>query len=145
MKNLSRRQFLNTLAAVPAVSFLNHYQALAAPERGRVEIRDIKSMVFQGPDRNYTLVRVDTDAGIHGTGEGYGSPGIGIKEGIEELKTEFIGKDPLEIDALITGLGRRTDGSAHQLMRSVSGIEVALWDLAGKVLNTPTTTLLGGR
>ncbi len=145
MKMLSRRQFLHTLAAVPAVSFLNHYHALAAPERGRVKIRDIKSMVFQGPDLNYTLVRVDTDAGVHGIGEGYGSPGIGIKEGIEELKPEFIGKDPLEIDALITGLGRRTDGSAHQLMRSVAGIEVALWDLAGKILNTPTTTLLGGR
>ncbi len=35
--------------------------------------------------------------------------------------------------------------SAHNLMRAVSGIEVALWDLAGKVHDAPTTTLLGGK
>src|SRR5271170_6504981 len=41
--------------------------------------------------------------------------------------------------------GTRTDGSAHSLMRAASGIEMALWDLAGKTLGVPTTTLLGGR
>jgi len=41
--------------------------------------------------------------------------------------------------------GTRTDGSAHNLMRAVSGIEMALWDLAGKILDVPTSTLLGGR
>ena len=61
------------------------------------------------------------------------------------LKPELIGKDPLGIDVLITGLGWRTDGSAHSLMRAVSGIEMALWDLAGKTLNVSTTNLLGGR
>ena len=60
------------------------------------------------------------------------------------LKPELIGKDPLEIDAIYTGLGQRTDGSAHALMRGVSGIEMALWDLAGKILGVPATTLLGG-
>jgi L-alanine-DL-glutamate epimerase-like enolase superfamily enzyme len=41
--------------------------------------------------------------------------------------------------------GTRTDASAHNLMRAVSGIEMALWDLAGKILEVPTSTLLGGR
>jgi L-alanine-DL-glutamate epimerase-like enolase superfamily enzyme len=41
--------------------------------------------------------------------------------------------------------GTRTDGSAHNLMRAVSGIEMALWDLAGKILEVPTAFLLGGR
>ena len=41
--------------------------------------------------------------------------------------------------------GTRTDGSAHNLMRAVSGIEMALWDLAGKILDVPTSTLLGGK
>ena len=41
--------------------------------------------------------------------------------------------------------GTRTDGSAHNLIRAVSGIEMALWDLAGKILEVPTSTLLGGR
>jgi L-alanine-DL-glutamate epimerase-like enolase superfamily enzyme len=101
-------------------------------------------MMLQGP-RTYTLVKVQSDAGLHGIGEAYGSPGVGVKEQVLALRPELIGKDPLGIDALITGLGTRVDGSAHMLLRAVSGIEMALWDLAGKTLGVPTTTLLGGR
>jgi L-alanine-DL-glutamate epimerase-like enolase superfamily enzyme len=58
----------------------------------------------------------------------------------------------LEIDVIYTNLGvgvgplagSRADGSAHMLMRVASGIEMALWDLAGKILNVPMTVLLGG-
>jgi L-alanine-DL-glutamate epimerase-like enolase superfamily enzyme len=137
---LSRRVFLKTLSGWAPASF----QALAAPERGRVKITDIKVMMLQGP-RTYTLIKVLTDAGVYGIGEGYGSPAVGVKEGVFELRPYFIGKDPLEIDALYTGLGQRTDGSAHMLLRAVSGIEIALWDLAGKILNVPAFTLLGGK
>ena len=137
---LSRRRFLQTVSAGALASF----RALAAPERGRVKITDIKVMMLQGP-RTYTLIKVLTDAGVYGIGEGYGSPGVGVKEGVLELRPYFIGKDPLEIDALYTGLGQRTDGSAHMLLRAVSGIEIALWDLAGKILNIPVVTLLGGK
>jgi len=137
---LSRRRFLETLSGGALVSF----HALAAPERGRVKITDIKVMMLQGP-RTYTLIKVLTDAGVYGIGEGYGSPAVGVKEGVLELRPYFIGKDPLEIDALYTGLGQRTDGSAHILLRAVSGIEIALWDLAGKILNVPVFTLLGGK
>jgi L-alanine-DL-glutamate epimerase-like enolase superfamily enzyme len=137
---LSRRRFLETLSGGALASF----QALAAPERGRVKITDIKVMMLQGP-RTYTLIKVLTDSGVYGIGEGYGSPAVGVKEGVFELRPYFIGKDPLEIDALYTGLGQRTDGSAHMLLRAVSGIEIALWDLAGKILNVPVFTLLGGK
>ncbi len=137
---VSRRHFLQTLSTGALASF----HALAAPERGRVKITDIKAIMLQGP-RTYTLIKVLTDAGLYGIGEGYGSPGVGVKEGVFELRPYFIGKDPLEIDALYTGLGQRTDGSAHMLLRAVSGIEIALWDLAGKILNVPVFTLLGGK
>src|SRR5713226_3175947 len=137
---LSRRSFLQTLA----MGTLAPFKALAAPERGRVKITDIKVMMLQGP-RTYTLIKVLTDSGVYGIGEGYGSPGVGVKEGVFELRPYFIGKDPLEIEALYTGLGQRTDGSAHMLLRAVSGIEIALWDAAGKILNVPVYTLLGGK
>jgi L-alanine-DL-glutamate epimerase-like enolase superfamily enzyme len=68
-----------------------------------------------------------------------------VKEQILIVKPALIGKDPLEIDPLFSGLGNRTDGSAHSLMRAISGIEMAVWDLAGKVLEVPTSTLLGGK
>src|ERR1700674_1442274 len=125
---LSRRRFLETLSGGALASF----HALAAPERGRVKITDIKVMMLQGP-RTYTLIKVLTDAGVYGIGEGYGSPGVGIKEGVLELRPYFIGKDPLEIDALYTGPSYRTDGSAHMALRALSGIEAALWGVSGKI------------
>ncbi len=145
MRSTSRRQFLRSLGLLPGAALLGRYRALAAAEKGKTKIRDIQVMVLQGPERSYTLVKVTSDAGLHGIGEAYGSPGVGVKEGILELRPELLGKDPLGIDALWTGLGRRTDGSAHMLLRASSGIEMALWDLAGRTLGVPTTTLLGGR
>jgi L-alanine-DL-glutamate epimerase-like enolase superfamily enzyme len=76
-----------------------------------------------------------------------------VKEQILDLKPLLVGKDPLGIDTLYTYLGEgskslsgtRTDGSAHSLMRAASGIEMALWDLAGRLLRQPVTILLGGR
>src|SRR4029078_3929813 len=148
-RDLSRRQFLGAAATAP---FLARYHQLAAAERKRVKIRDIQTMVFQG-GRTYTLVKVVSDARVHGIGEAYGSPGVGVKEQILSLKPALVGKDPLEIDTLYTRMGlhteslsgARTDGAAHSLMRAASGIEMALWDLAGKILGVPATTLLGGK
>jgi L-alanine-DL-glutamate epimerase-like enolase superfamily enzyme len=132
---------LRYLAAAP---FLLRYHTKAAPDKGKVKIRDLQVMLIQGP-RTYTMVKVVTDSGLYGIGEAYGSPGVGVKEQVLSLKPELVGKDPLEIDAIYVGLGQRTDGSAHALMRAVSGIEMALWDLAGKILGVPASTLLGGR
>jgi L-alanine-DL-glutamate epimerase-like enolase superfamily enzyme len=149
MTAVSRREFLGYTAALP---FLLQFHELAAAQRKRVKIRDVQVMLLQG-GRTYTLVKVTADDGLFGIAEAYGSPGVGVKEQVLSLKESLVGRDPLEIDALYTGSGAgtrslsgtRTDGSAHNLIRAVSGIEMALWDLAGKILDVPTTTLLGGR
>lgn len=143
MHRVNRRQLLKLAAAAPA-AWLLRYHAMAASLKGKTKVRDIQTMMLQGP-RTYTLVRVLSDQGPYGIAEAYGSPGIGVREQIEALKPMLVNKDPLEIDALITGLGRHTDGSAHSFYRGVSGIEMALWDLAGKLLGVPVSTLLGGR
>ena len=140
---MNRRDFLHSLTAATALSTLSNYELYAAPNKGQAKIVDIQVMMLQGP-RTYTLVKVISDQGVYGIGEAYGSPGAGVKEQVFALKPLLIGADPLEIDKLYTMLGRRTDGSAHMLMRAVSGIEMALWDLAGKLLGVPATTLLGG-
>jgi L-alanine-DL-glutamate epimerase-like enolase superfamily enzyme len=149
MTRLTRRNFLATAAGAPVLA---RCPQLIAAERKRVKIRDVQAMMLQGP-RTYTLVKVVSDDGLYGIGEAYGSPAVGVKEQVLSLKPWLLNKDPLEIDALYTSMGvhtpalsgTRTDGSAHALMRAVSGVEMALWDLAGKVLQVPTTTLLGGR
>lgn len=128
------------------------FRRMAAAELGRFKIRDVQTMVLQG-SRTYTLVKVDAGDGAFGIGEAYGTPGAGVKEQIAAARPWLIGKDPLEIDVLYTLLGERseslagtrTDGSAHSLLRAASGMEMALWDVAGKILGVPATTLLGGK
>lgn len=150
MEQKSRRSFILSLAGISAVTMLGPFGKLIAAERNKVKITDVKTMVFKGPagkyghGRNYTLVKVETDSGFFGIAEAYGTPGLGIKEAIHGLKGMFIGKDPIQIDRLYTGY-RYTDGSAHAQQRAMSGIEMALWDLAGKILDIPTHALLGGK
>jgi L-alanine-DL-glutamate epimerase-like enolase superfamily enzyme len=149
MAPVSRREFLGYAATLP---FLFQFHELAAAQRKRVKIRDVQVMMLEG-NRTYTLVKITADNGLFGIAEAYGSPGVGVKEQVLSLKPWLVGKDPLEIDTLYTWMGRgtrnlsgtRTDGSAHNLIRAVSGIEMALWDLAGKILDVPTSTLLGGK
>lgn len=144
-RSLSRRDLFR-------LAGLAGFQQLQAAERNRYKIRDVQTMVLKGP-RTYVLVKITADNGVFGIAEAYGSPGIGVKEQILALKPWLVGKDPLQIDQIYTYIGAggtslsgsRTDGSAHGLMRAVSGIEMALWDLAGKLLNTPSSSLLGGR
>src|SRR4051794_33349643 len=141
-RGLSRRQFLGAACATP---FMAAYHRLAAGERKRVKIRDVQTMTIQGASRTYVLVRILSDDGLYGIGEAYGTPGVGVSEQILSIKPWLLGKDPLEIDTLYTYMGAgtrdlsgtRTDGSAHNLLRATSGIEMALWDLAGKVLAVP--------
>ena len=153
-RDFSRRHFLQGLGVAPfAPAFLSAFHQRAAAERKRAKIRDLQVMLMQGPGRHYTLVKITADDGRYGIAEAYGSPGVGVKEQILSLKPWLAGKDPLEIDTLYTQMGEgstslsgtRTDGSAHNLIRAASGIEMALWDLAGKILDVPTSTLLGGR
>ena len=147
---LTRRAFLAGAAAAP---FLDRFHQLRAAQRQHLKIRDIRTITLQGPSRTYLLVKVTADDDLYGIAEAYGTPAIGVKEQIVALKPGLIGRDPLEIDTLYTLLdehakdlsGTRTDGSAHNLMRAASGLEMALWDLAGKALGVPTATLLGGR
>jgi L-alanine-DL-glutamate epimerase-like enolase superfamily enzyme len=149
MAPVSRREFLGYTAALP---FLLHFHELAAAQRKRVKIRDVQVMMLQGA-RTYSLVKITADDGLFGIAEAYGSPAVGVKEQVLSFKPWLVGKDPLEIDAIYHDFGAgtrslsgtRTDGSAHNLIRAVSGVEMALWDLAGKILDVPTSTLLGGK
>jgi len=137
---MTRRHFL-----AGSATFLAAYHARAEGAKGKTKIRDLQTVTMQGPDRNYVFVKIISDAGLYGIGEAYGSPGVGVKEQVHALKSFLIGKDPLEIDVIYTTVPTRTDGSAHNLMRAVCGIEMALWDLAGKTLGAPVTSLLGGK
>ncbi len=92
-------------------------------------------------------VKVTTDAGITGIGECVhgGKQAIAI---IQYLEPKLIGRDPFAIDALFEEMRRShvfDGGAAGALITALTGIEIALWDLKGKALNTPVYELLGGK
>ena len=89
-RGVSRRGFLWGFGIAPFIPpFLSSYRLRAAPAEKRVKITDVQAMVMQGP-RTYTLVKVSTDAGIHGIAEAYGSPGVGVKEQVLFLKSSLV-------------------------------------------------------
>jgi gluconate/galactonate dehydratase len=140
---MTRRAFLQS--AVGAAGLLPLH-ALAAPHRGKVKITDVKCMIVRGT-WDWNLVKIETDAGIYGIGEAYWGPGV--KDLIlTQLKPLVVGEDPLNVDKLYTKMLMRSAGVgalAGITVTAASGIEIALWDLAGRILETPACNLLGGR
>lgn len=139
--NWTRRAFLRLAVALPAGPFLAHYRALAAPHRNRIKITAIKAMAIQNIAGN-CLIRIDTDAGLSGFGEA-GATGPMARARIETMKPLLIGKDPLAIELHFHNMTTLMHTyMAH--IPTISGIDIALWDLAGKVLEQPVYALLGG-
>jgi gluconate/galactonate dehydratase len=110
-----------------------------------VEITDVQTAMIDG-NFPWTLVRIYTDAGVVGTGEAYW--GAGVPELIERMKPFVVGENPLDIDRLFEHLVQRMSGEgslAGVTVTAISGIEIALHDLAGKILDVPAYQLLGGK
>ena len=154
---LSRRNFLKTVLAMPlGVALFSrlfaHYEALAAPLRGRVKITAIKAMQVG----NRTPIKIETDSGFVGYGPSMSSgPSLATGPYVRDVIREFsanegstagltlIGKDPLDIQVhhfnMFYAYPQRT-----RHFTVLAGIDIALWDLAGNILGQPVSKLLGG-
>jgi len=138
---MTRRNLLRLAVALPAGSYLSRYKALAAPHQGKVKITAIKAMALKNIAGN-CLIRIDTDAGLTGFGEA-GATGPMARARIETMKPLLIGKDPLTIEVHF----HQMTTLMHTYMAhipTISGIDMALWDLAGKILDRRVCELLGG-
>jgi gluconate/galactonate dehydratase len=113
--------------------------------RRDVEIRDVQTTMVDG-NFPWTLVRIYTDAGVTGTGEAYW--GAGVPELVERMRPFLVGENPLDVDRLYEHLIQKMSGEGSVegvTVTAISGIEVALHDLAGKLLDVPAYQLLGGK
>src|SRR6478735_12394497 len=141
MSQLTRRTFLQAAALFPAP-----FERAAAALRKKVKITDVKCMIVRGT-WDWNLVKIETDSGVYGIGEAYWGPGV--KDVIlTQLKPLLLGEDPLNVDKLYTKALMRSAGAgaiAGVTVTAASGIEIALWDLVGRLLETPVCNLLGGR
>jgi L-alanine-DL-glutamate epimerase-like enolase superfamily enzyme len=101
------------------------------------------------------LVRIHTDEGLLGIGEADTSPYVArtivempsshsIARGLREL---LVGEDPLQVDRLWQLMFEASDhyGRGGAALHTMSAIDIALWDLAGRAAGRPVSELLGGR
>lgn len=99
--------------------------------------------------RTAHLVEVETDEGVTGWGECFGPGPIALaNKGIVErvIAPMILGEDPLDRDVLWHRVYNltRDHGQKGMPLQALSGVDIALWDIAGKVANLPLCKLIGG-
>ena len=137
----TRRDLVKLMALAPLAGCLEGLRVYAAPLAGKVKITGIQAMALDHMAGN-CLIRVDTDAGVSGIGEA-GATGPIARARIETMKPLLLGKDPLDIGVH----WEKTTSLMYNYVAHIptcSGIDIALWDLAGKLLQQPVYRLLGG-
>lgn len=123
-----------------------------------MKIDDIRTHVLEAPlsepfgwsfssttVRASCLVEIVSDSGISGWGECYGPARINAAI-VQALKPRLIGRDPTATDVIWMDLYNhfRDYGQKGVVVSAISGIDIALFDLKGRHLGVPASTLLGG-
>jgi galactonate dehydratase len=112
-----------------------------------VKITAVKTYgIAAGPHRNWVLVRILTDEGLEGVGEASleGKTDT-IVAAVGELARYLVGQDPLRIEHHWQTMYRGAFWRGGPILNSaISGVEIALWDILGKVAGLPVYQLLGG-
>jgi len=112
-------------------------QTQASP-KSNIKITDIRCAIIG----NSPVVRITTDQGISGYGQGETSKPY-LKPYVLFYKDYLIGEDPTNVERVMMKIRRM--GGFKPWGTAVSIIEIALWDIAGKVANLPVHKLLGGK
>lgn len=117
------------------------------PKFDLMRITNCTTHLVEGIKYNWTLLKVETDAGIHGWGEATNWPGSPLVEAACQHAGQcIVGLDARQIDFIWTKLYRDMNwlGQAGPLLSAISAVDIALWDIKGKALGVPVYELLGG-
>lgn len=112
-----------------------------------MKVTDVKAFTVDCFRTNWVFVKVYTDDGLTGVGEGT----LEYKEkaflgALEHIKEYLVGKNPLEIEKHWHTVYRDAYWRGGPvLMSALSAVEMALWDILGKSLGVPVYQLLGGK
>ncbi|MDG0869532.1 galactonate dehydratase [Candidatus Lucifugimonas marina] len=111
-----------------------------------MKITDIKTFIMKGGNRNWVFCKVETDEGVHGWGEGtLERHELAVESGIKTLSERLIGRDPTEIERNWQIMYRHGFWRGGVVMGSaMAAIDIALWDVTGKIYNLPVYKMLGG-
>jgi L-alanine-DL-glutamate epimerase-like enolase superfamily enzyme len=145
-KSSARRSFLKGVGALGA-GFWADQTLEALPQNTNtsskpsdLKITDLRVAVVARAPMTCPLIRIDTNQGIYGLGE--------VRDGASKnyalvLKSRLLGENPCNVDKVFRKI-KQFGGPARQ-GGGVSGVEMALWDLAGKAYNVPVYQMLGGK
>src|ERR1700681_3871695 len=142
---MNRRSFVQSavrsIAATSGLGLAGVPRAQAAVPKMKIT----KVRVYSPPTLNTLfnqsdmVVTVETDAGITGVGEG------GSKDTLEQCAGRLIGQNPQYIERLWQDMSRAFFyPPGREKMHALGALDLALWDIKGKVLNMPVHTVLGG-
>lgn len=154
---MNRNEFIKGAASVTGLGMMgsmmnNRNQMIDRTNSTKslnLKINDIKTFVVnrEGSNENFVYVKIYTNQGITGLGEGtLSARALTVQQAILEHKDFLIGRDPGDIEWLWQYMFRalRFRGG-NILMNAISAIEIALWDIKGKALGVPIWELLGGK
>jgi len=140
-----RRTFLGAALGLPSLAAA--IQTQSSPyRRPKLKITDVRTALIRAHGLQLH-VRVYTDQGLIGQGEATdaASGGQPLVAGFRRM---LVGQDPLNVELLwerLRTMGIFAGAQAGQYVAALSGVEIALWDLAGKALGLPVYQLLGGK
>ena len=138
---MRRRTFLRNLAATAALGSSGALRAFAALPK--MKITRVRAYLPPNPNplfnQSDVVVTIETDAGITGIGEG------GSKDTLSQSAGRLIGRDPQHIEQLWQDMNRAFFYPAgREKTDAIGALDLALWDIRGKVLKLPVHELLGG-
>jgi L-alanine-DL-glutamate epimerase-like enolase superfamily enzyme len=146
-QRLRRRKFLGAAAGALGLTFWDDktLEASMAHTKGAskpsdLKITDLRVATIKGAPMTDPIIRIDTNQGIYGLGE--------VRDGASKtyalmLKSRLLGENPCNVDKIFRKI-KQFGGESRQA-GGVCGIEMALWDLAGKAYNVPVYQMLGGK
>lgn len=165
--NMDRRGFFRGAAIGAGTTALAMKPGVAEPARaqpGAVQITRMKTYMFNvatGPLRldpktkqpissgfkTWLFLKLETNAGLVGWGEGSGewiSPIV--RTALHQWEELLIGRDPVDVTAICDDITNRLPWKGGPILGSaVAAVNMALYDIAGKMLEVPVHRLLGGR
>ncbi|MEO8367923.1 MAG: mandelate racemase/muconate lactonizing enzyme family protein, partial [Candidatus Solibacter sp.] len=143
----ARRSFLRGAAAAAAAGLWGSNILEALPQNvntnskpSDLRITDLRVAVVSRAPMTSPIIRIDTNQGIYGLGE--------VRDGASKnyalmLKSRLMNENPCNVDKVFRKI-KQFGGHSRQA-GGVCGVEMALWDLAGKAYNVPVYQMLGGK
>jgi L-alanine-DL-glutamate epimerase-like enolase superfamily enzyme len=144
---MKRRNLIKTTAAALGGAWLSNVPLEAYPmntntnsKPSELKITDLRIAEVTKAPMDCPILRIDTNQGIYGLGEvrDWASPTYALI-----LKSRLLGENPCNVDKIFRKI--KQFGFHARQGGGVCGVEMALWDLAGKAYNVPAYQMLGGK